>query len=468
MNKASIPSGTRDLSAFEVYNRQYIFKILREIFEKYGYQPIETPTMENLDTLQGKYGDEGDKLLYKVLNSVEAIDRYNKWKSAWDEAIERDNLPKNEITNPQVFDFMFNDKALRYDLTVPFARYVVMHQNEIKFPFKRYQIQAVFRADRPQKGRYREFFQCDADVVGSDSLIYDAEFAQIYDEAFSKLGLGVQIKINNRKVLQGIAEASDAADKFMDITIAIDKLDKIGLQGVRQELTNRGLSESQIQKIEKFFSVTGSNEEKISRTEELLDGSETGKKGCAELKAMMEFLQLSGGTKNEVVIDFTLARGLNYYTGVIYEVVSKGASLKSSIGGGGRYDDLTGVFGLKGVSGVGISFGADRIYDVMEELQLFPQSASKGTQALFCYFDQASQKYCLPLLKKLRDEGIAAEIYPSAEKMKKQLKYANDKAIPFVIVVGDNEMKSGKLAFKDMESGEQKEKTIDEIVSILK
>ena len=454
--KPTIPSGTRDFSPEEVYKRQYIFNTIHSVFEKYGYAPIETPTMENLSTLEGKYGEEGDRLLFRIINSGDPFQKI-----------------KESHGSEKISDFGFRisdltEKGLRYDLTVPFARYVVMHQNEITFPFKRYQIQPVFRADRPQKGRYREFFQCDADVVGSDSLLFDAEFAQIYDEVFSKLGLGVQIKINNRKVLQGIAEVSEATDKFMDITIAIDKLDKIGLQGVRQELTNRGLSESQIQKIEKFFTITGSNEEKLSRTEELLDGSETGEKGCAELKAMMEFLQLAGGTKNELVIDFTLARGLNYYTGVIYEVVSKGASLKSSIGGGGRYDDLTGVFGLKGVSGVGISFGADRIYDVMEELQLFPQSASKGTQALFCYFDEASQKYCLPLVKKLRDEGIAAEIYPSAEKMKKQLKYANDKAIPHVIVVGDNEMKSGKLAFKDMESGEQKEKTIDEIVSILK
>jgi len=486
--KPTIPSGTRDFSPEEVYKRQFIFNTIRSVFEKYGYAPIETPTMENLSTLEGKYGEEGDRLLFRILDSGDFFksirDQYLSGSSQnLINQLTYGNLGADDtqqvvsqLQGIQSFREMalsdliqaVSEKGLRYDLTVPFARYVVMHQNEITFPFKRYQIQPVFRADRPQKGRYREFFQCDADVVGSDSLLYDAEFAQIYDEAFAKLNVEVEIKINNRKILQGIAEVCNASEKFMDITIAIDKLDKIGLQGVRQELTNRGMSESQLQLIEKFFSISGNAETKISQALQLLSNSETGTKGCEELKAMLDFLQLSGNLKNDLIIDFTLARGLNYYTGVIYEVVAKSASLKSSVGGGGRYDDLTGVFGLKGVSGVGISFGADRIYDVMEEMKLFPATASKGTQVLFCYFDEVSQKYCLSLVKKVRDEGIAAEIYPSAEKMKKQLKYANDKKIPFVVVVGDNEMKSGKLAFKDMESGEQMEKTIDEIIQQLK
>jgi histidyl-tRNA synthetase len=459
MTKPTIPAGTRDLSPTEVYKRQYIFDTIRSVFELFGYQPVETPTMENLTTLEGKYGDEGDRLLYRVLDSGD-----------WVEGLKKKIFPDTDLlhwTTAKITRYAA-EKGLRYDLTVPFARYVVMHQHEITFPFRRYQIQPVFRADRPQRGRYREFYQCDADVVGSDSLINEAEFAQIYDRVFDQLALKVKVKINNRKILQGMAETAEAASYFTDITMAIDKLDKIGLQGVRQELTHRGLSESQLQVIEKFFSMEGNNEEKISRASQLLEGSDTGSKGCRELREMMGFIQALGGMKNELTVDFTLARGLNYYTGAIYEVVSTESSLKSSIGGGGRYDDLTGVFGLKGVSGVGISFGADRIFDVMEELKLFPQSASKGTQVLICYFDEESQQYALPLLKKLRDEKILAEIYPSVEKMKKQLKYANDKKLPYVIVVGENEMKSGRLAFKTMDSGEQREMSIEEIIAALK
>lgn len=409
--------------------------------------------MENLSTLEGKYGEEGDRLLFRILNSGDF----------WKEIGNR----KSEIENSKDALPLLAEKGLRYDLTVPFARYVVMHQNEITFPFKRYQIQSVFRADRPQRGRYREFFQCDADVVGSDSLVNEMELIQIYDEVFALLKMNVSIKLNNRKVLVGIAEAINASEKFLDLTIAIDKFDKIGMEGVKQELKKREISESQLEVIEKFFGLEGNVYEKLSEAKKLLSQSETGLKGISELEKIFEHLQVSGETKNAVEVDLTLARGLNYYTGAIIEVKPNDVKM-GSVGGGGRYDDLTGMFGLKGVSGVGISFGADRIYDVMEELKLFPASASKGTQVLFCYFDDASMNYSLPLVKKVREERIPAEIYPSAEKMKKQLKYANDKKIPFVVVVGDIEMQSGKLAFKDMESGEQTEVTIEEIIQRLK
>ncbi|MEO5673529.1 MAG: histidine--tRNA ligase [Chitinophagales bacterium] len=449
MIKPTIPSGTRDFSPEEVYKRQYIFSTVRSVFEKYGYQPIETPTMETLSTLEGKYGEEGDRLLYRVLNSGDFLKEVDK--------------PKLETRNSKLLLSEISEKGLRYDLTVPFARYVVMHQNEITFPFKRYQMQPVFRADRPQRGRYREFFQCDADVVGSDSLLNEMELIRIYDEVFTALKLNVTIKVNNRKVLAGMAESSNAIEKLIDITIAIDKLDIIGIQGVRQVLTEKGISESQLQIIERFFGLQGKFNDKLSSAKKLLSSSETGMKGIFELEKVDEYLAMSGATKNPVEVDFTLARGLNYYTGAIIEVKPNDVSM-GSLGGGGRYDDLTGMFGLKGVSGVGISFGADRIYDVMEELKLFPASAAKGTQVLFCYFDEAFQNYCLPLVKQVRDAGVAAEIYPSPEKMKKQLKYANDKKIPFVAVVGAHEMQSGKLAFKDMESGEQTGLTIDEII----
>jgi len=500
--KPTIPSGTRDFSPEEVYKRRFIFNTIRSVFEKYGYQPIETPTMENRDTLEGKYGDEGDKLLFRVLNSGDFFEKnqqefyqfismqirildqlkipLKEYLRRSKEEIESENRIREQlgIKTPELYSedtkFTFKDlipqiadKGLRYDLTVPFARYVVMHQNEITFPFKRYQIQPVYRADRPQRGRYREFFQCDADFVGSDSLVNEMELIQIYDEVFSELKMSVSIKLNNRKVLVGMAEAINASEKFLDITTAIDKFDKIGIEGVKQELMKREISGSQLEVIEKFFGLEGSPNEKLSAARNLLLQSETGLNGISELEKTFEHLASSGATKNSVEVDFTLARGLNYYTGAIIEVKPNDVKM-GSVGGGGRYDDLTGMFGLKGVSGVGISFGADRIYDVMEELKLFPASAAKGTQVLFCCFDDASMNYCLPLVKKVRDEGLAAEIYPSAEKMKKQLKYANDKKIPFVIVVGDNEMQSGKLAFKDMESGEQTAITIEEIIQRLK
>lgn len=508
MNKPTIPSGTRDFSPEEVYKRQYIFNTIRNVFEKYGYQPIETPTMENLSTLEGKYGEEGDKLLFRILNSGEyhkkIVDVFAKrisdresWREYFKVESENKNLSVSERLNR--FNAMLNtvpererlkslleetlsvfpemksadftgdisEKGLRYDLTVPFARYVVMHQNEISFPFKRYQIQSVFRADRPQRGRYREFFQCDADVVGSNSLINEMELVKIYDEVFVKLGIEVTIKINNRKILSGMAESINAMDKFMDITIAIDKLDKVGLQGVRQELTYKGLSESQLQVIEKFFSIEGAAKEKLSAAKELLKNSEAGLLGITELEKIFDYLEISGKTASAIEVDFTLARGLNYYTGAIIEVKPNNIKM-GSIGGGGRYDDLTGVFGLKGVSGVGISFGADRIYDVMEELKLFPESTQAGTKVLFVHFDEAALNYSLQLVQKVRAAGIAAEIYPSFEKIKKQMKYADDKKIPFVILIGENEMQTGKLTMKNMASGEQQSLMIDEVVVKLK
>ncbi|MBK9730548.1 MAG: histidine--tRNA ligase [Chitinophagaceae bacterium] len=455
MSKPSIPGGTRDLSPKEVFRRQYIFNTIRSVFEKYGYQPIETPTMENLSTLEGKYGEEGDRLLFRIINSG---DPFQKIKT--ENGAETISNFKFQISN-------FSEKGLRYDLTVPFARYVVMHQNEITFPFKRYQIQPVFRADRPQRGRYREFYQCDADVVGSNSLINEMELIRMYDEVFDKLGINVTIKLNNRKVLEGMAESIGAADKFIEITIAIDKLDKVGLQGVRQELTNKGLSESQIQLIEKFFSIHGNAAAKLNAAKDLLKNSETGTKGITELEKIYEYLELTGTTKADVEVDFTLARGLNYYTGAILEVKPNNIKM-GSIGGGGRYDDLTGVFGLKGVSGVGISFGADRIFDVMEELNLFPESMQQGTKVLFVHFDDESLKYAMPLVQQLRDEGIAAEIYPSIEKIKKQMKYADDKNIPFVVLIGENETQTGLLTFKNMTSGEQESLTINGVILKLK
>jgi histidyl-tRNA synthetase len=487
MNKPTIPSGTRDFSPGEVYKRQYIFNTIRTVFEKYGYQPIETPTMENLSTLEGKYGEEGDRLLFRILDSgdfLKGAQSEINWIKAFEAATGKNAeelsagvsfnwKPVKDLTWQDIgltskgLTSKISEKGLRYDLTVPFARYVVMHQNEITFPFKRYQIQVVFRADRPQRGRYREFFQCDADVVGSDSLINEMELVRIYDEVFEKLNLGVTIKINNRKVLIGMAECLGAAERFIDITTAIDKLDKIGLQGVRQELTNKGLTESQLGLIEKFFSITGEANEKLFAARELLKNSETGLKGIEELEKIFEYLEISGPTTSKVEVDFTLARGLNYYTGTIIEVKPNNVKM-GSLGGGGRYDDLTGVFGLKGVSGVGISFGADRIYDVMEELKLFPESTQAGTKILFAHFDEASLNYSLPLVQKVRAAGIAAEIYPSSEKIKKQLKYADDKKIPFVVIVGENEMKTGNLTIKNMQSGEQESLSVEKIIERLK
>jgi histidyl-tRNA synthetase len=449
--KPSIPKGTRDFTPIEVAKRQYIFGAIKKVFEKYGYQPIETPTMENLSTLEGKYGEEGDKLLFRILNSGEIYDA----------------LSKTTVNNNGDVIKALSEKGLRYDLTVPFARFVVMHQNDITFPFKRYQIQPVWRADRPQRGRYREFYQCDADVVGSDSLVYEMELVKIYDEVFGLLGIPVAIKLNNRKVLSGMAESIGAQQQFMDITIAIDKLDKIGQQGVRQELNTKGITESQMQVIEKFFAIKGTPGEMISKAKELLSDSPTGLKGLNELETVLNYLQLSGSLKQKLEIDFSLARGLNYYTGAIIEVKPTNVQM-GSLGGGGRYDDLTGMFGLKGISGVGVSFGADRIYDVLEELKLFPESAISTTKVLFVTFDDAALQYALPLLQQVRAEGISSEIYPSPDKLKKQMKYANDKQIPFVIVIGEDEVKSGKLSFKNMTSGEQELLDINEIIQRLK
>ena len=455
--KPSIPSGTRDFNPETVAKRRYIFEAIKTVFDKYCYQPIETPSFENLSTLTGKYGDEGDQLLFKILNSRlhDSKDK-EKIKSDFDKMLEQSFNSEN-----------ISERALRYDLTVPFARYVVMHQNEITFPFRRYQMQPVWRADRPQKGRYREFWQCDADVIGSDSLIFEMELVRIYDEVFSKLKLPVAIHLNNRKILSGIAEAMNATDKFMDITIAIDKFDKVGLQGVRQDLHNKGISESQMQVLERFFSLTGIEIEKLEKAGVLMGDSEIGKLGIQELKNVLNYLSLSGTTNSEIKIDFTLARGLNYYTGAIIEVKPVTVQM-GSLGGGGRYDNLTSMFGLDGVSGVGISFGADRMYDVLEDLKLFPEESLKTTQVLFVCFDEKGIEFALPLAQQFRNENISTELYPSAEKLKKQMKYANDKKIPFVIVIGDEEMKSGKLAFKNMNSGEQRLLSSDEIISELK
>lgn len=452
--KPSIPKGTRDFSPAEMARRSFIFDTIRGVFQKFGYQPIETPSMENLSTLTGKYGDEGDQLIFKLLNSGDFLDKINP-----------DELAK---ASSKSLTSKISEKALRYDLTVPFARYVVMHQNEISFPFKRYQIQPVWRADRPQKGRYREFFQCDADVVGSDSLLNEAEFVLIYDEALSKLGLkNFTIKINNRKILQGFAELTGKPELFPIMTVAIDKLDKIGDEGVLKELSEKGFTEKDLQVVSLLIKGNvqdGDFQSKITKLKQVLDSSETGKKGIEELEAVFSYLACFNLHNAKVELDLALARGLNYYTGAIFEVKANEGTLKSSIGGGGRYDDLTGMFGLKGLTGAGISFGADRIYDVMEELNLFPASLEHSTKLLFTNFDKAAEKYTLPLLQQLRDAGISSEIYPAQAKLQKQLKYANEKQIPFVALVGSEEIISGKLTLKDMASGEQEQLTPEEII----
>lgn len=497
MSKPTIPSGMRDFSPTDVVKRQYIFNTIRSVFEKYGYQPIETPTMENLSTLEGKYGEEGDRLLFRIIDSGDFFsnihnNEFEKKITEIDSSIgmKEDEKRKwstehREVTaefdfnlKVAMFDFQIqmlkarrlilatkeiSKKGLRYDLTVPFARYVVMHQHEITFPFKRYQVQPVFRADRPQRGRYREFYQCDADVVGSDSLINEMELIRMYDEVFDRLGIQVIIKLNNRKILAGMAERADAMDKFTDITLAIDKLDKIGLQGVRQELIKKELTESQLQLIEKFFTIRGTARQMIEAASDMLQQSATGMKGVEELQKIYQYLELSGPTKAEVVIDFSLARGLNYYTGAILEVAPLNIRM-GSIGGGGRYDDLTGIFGLKGVSGVGISFGADRIFDVMEELKLFPETVQAGTKVLFVHLDEASLLYALPFVQQVRAEGIAAELYPATDKIKKQMKYAGDKDIPFVVLIGENERTTGKLTLRHMKSGEQEALSVGDVI----
>lgn len=431
--------------------RNYIFDTIREVYALYGFQQIETPAMETLQTLMGKYGEEGDKLLFKVLNSGDFMGKLTD-----QELQERNSLH---------LAAKLCEKGLRYDLTVPFARYVVMHRDELQLPFKRYQIQPVWRADRPQKGRYREFYQCDADVVGSDSLLNEVELMQIVDTVFTRFGIRVQIKINNRKILTGIAEVIGAADKIVDITVAIDKLDKIGIDNVNAELREDGLSEDQIAKLQPIISLSGTNEEKLKTIAQVLDGSETGKKGVEETEYILSILH-AVGLKNEIQLDLTLARGLNYYTGAIFEVKALDVEM-GSITGGGRYDNLTGIFGMPGLSGVGISFGADRIYDVLNTLDLYPKDSMSTTQILFINFGEKETAYCLPIINKVRKEGIHAEIYPDAAKMKKQMSYANAKQIPFVALAGENEMKEGKITLKNMETGEQQLVTPEELIGRL-
>ena len=454
--KPSLPQGTRDFGADTVRKRNYIFNTIRDVFDLYGFQPLETPAMENLETLMGKYGEEGDKLIFKVLNNV--LDNPSKEaqiRADFEKILEGKN--NKGIT----------ERALRYDLTIPFARYVAMNHGQLTFPYKRYQMQPVWRADRPQKGRYREFYQCDADVVGSDSLLNEAEFVLIYDEALSALGLDdFTIKINNRKILSGIAEVIDKADNIIDLTVAIDKLDKIGLDGVIKELLEKGFTEHDIEKLRPVILLQGSNEEKLESLRKALKHSEIGLKGCDEIEEIFNYLTHLHATKATLELDITLARGLNYYTGAIFEVKTNQAAM-GSIGGGGRYDDLTGMFGLKGITGCGISFGADRIYDVLEELKLFPETAVQTTQVLICCFDKHGEKYALPFLQELRGRNISAELYPAGAKMKKQLDYANNKQIPYVVVIGSDEMESGLLTLKNMHTGDQEKLSTEMIVAML-
>ncbi|WP_439181547.1 histidine--tRNA ligase [Carboxylicivirga taeanensis] len=449
--KPSIPKGTRDFSPVEMVKRNYIFDTVKGVFQKYGYLPIETPAMENLSTLLGKYGEEGDKLLFKILNSGD----YLKKADAGLLAEKASNKVMSQIS----------EKGLRYDLTVPFARFVVQHQNEISFPFKRYQIQPVWRADRPQKGRYREFFQCDVDVVGSNSLLNEVELIQIVDEVYRLLNINVVLKLNNRKILSGIAEIIDASDKIVDITVAIDKLDKIGLEKVNEELASKGLSTEAIDTIQPIIMLSGSNREKVAKLREVLGSSEIGLKGVDELEVVLDYLDVLQ-LDLEVELDLTLARGLNYYTGAIFEVKAKDVAI-GSITGGGRYDDLTGIFGLKDVSGVGISFGADRIYDVMNQLELFPKADGAKTRAMFVNFGGEDELYALQMLNEVRKAGINAELFPDAVKMKKQMNYANKKEIPFVLLAGEEERNAKTITVKNMESGEQSQLTVDELIKVI-
>lgn len=450
--KPSIPKGTRDFGPVEMAKRNYIFDTIKEVYALYGFQQIETPAMETLQTLMGKYGEEGDKLLFKILNSGDYMNKVS------DEDLHSLNSLKLAAK--------LCEKGLRYDLTVPFARYVVQHREELQLPFKRYQIQPVWRADRPQKGRYREFYQCDADVVGSDSLLNEVELMQIVDTVFTKFGVRVCIKINNRKILTGIAEVIGEAEKIVDITVAIDKLDKIGLEKVNEELRNDGISEEAIEKLQPIISLSGSNEEKLEVISQVLAGSETGLKGVEETRFILDTLK-AVGLNNEIELDLTLARGLNYYTGAIFEVKALNTPM-GSITGGGRYDNLTGIFGLPGLSGVGISFGADRIYDVLNALDLYPKEAVNSTQVLFINFGETETAYCLPIVGKLRQAGIRSEIFPDKAKMKKQMSYANAKNIPFVVLAGENEMAAGKVTLKNMESGEQTLVTVEELIATVK
>ncbi len=448
MQKPSIPKGTRDFSPEEMAKRNYIFNTIREVYHLYGFQQIETPAMENLSTLMGKYGEEGDKLLFKILNSGDCFS-----------GITEEELAEK---NPVKFAAKACEKGLRYDLTVPFARFVVQHRNEITFPFKRYQIQPVWRADRPQKGRYREFYQCDGDVVGSDSLINEVELIQIMDEVFHRFGIRVCIKMNNRKILSGIAEILGAADKIVDITVAIDKLDKIGLDKVNDELRSKGLSDEAIEKLQPVIMLSGTNREKIASLKEVLATSETGLKGIEEMEFILDRIE-KFTLRAELELDLTLARGLNYYTGAIFEVKALDVQI-GSITGGGRYDNLTGVFGMDGVSGVGISFGADRIYDVLNQLDLYPKDALQTTQLLFVNFGATEEAYLLPLVAKVRAAGIRTELYPEYAKMKKQMGYADTKKIPFVAIVGETEMAEGKINLKNMITGEQSLLSLEELI----
>lgn len=450
--KPTIPKGTRDFSPLEMSKRNYIFNTIKSVYSLYGFKQIETPAMETLQTLLGKYGEEGDKLLFKILNSGDYLNKIDK------EALLEGNSLK--------LSSKLCEKGLRYDLTVPFARFVVMHRDELQMPFKRYQIQPVWRADRPQKGRYREFYQCDADIVGSNSLMNEVELMQIIDTVFTRFGIKVLIKINNRKILSGIAEYINEADKIVDITVAIDKLDKIGLDNVNAELAADGLSSEAIEKLQPIITLSGTNEEKLATMSNILKGSEAGMKGVEELNYILNMLKQCG-LNNEVEFDLTLARGLNYYTGAIFEVKACDVQI-GSITGGGRYDNLTGIFGMPGISGVGISFGADRIYDVLNTLDLYPENAMSNTQLLFINFGEKETAYCMPIAAKAREAGVATEIYPDAVKMKKQMSYANSNGVRFVAMAGENEINEQKITLKDMTTGEQSLVTIDELIEKVK
>lgn len=448
--KPAIPKGTRDFLPLEVARRNYIFDTIKQSFRNFGFLPIETPSFELSQTLMGKYGEEGDRLIFRILNSGE------KQKKADLQALEEGNLAR--------FANSLSEKALRYDLTVPFARFVVQHQNDLSFPFKRYQIQPVWRADRPQHGRYQEFYQCDADVVGSDSLLYEIDFVQLFDEVLTNLGLpAFTIHINNRKILSGIAEVSGESDRLIDITVALDKLDKIGEEGVIKELQEKGVAESSIEKIKPLLTLSGSTKERIEIMKNYLVSSEIGLKGIEELVFVLDTVNKLGVERANIVFDVTLARGLNYYTGAIFEVKADGVKM-GSICGGGRYDDLTGLFGMPNMSGVGISFGADRIYDVLKELELFPKEVGQGLEVLFVNFGETEQAHCLPLVKDIRKNGISCEIYPTKAKMQKQMKYANDIQVKYVAIVGENEMENDIIQLKNMETGEQEEVSVEELI----
>ena len=449
MNKPSIPKGTRDFSPAEMAKRNYIFDTIKDVYALYGYQQIETPSMETLQTLMGKYGEEGDKLLFKILNSGDFIGK----------------VPAEEFVSDNVLKLAAKicEKGLRYDLTVPFARYVVMHRDELQMPFKRYQIQPVWRADRPQKGRYREFYQCDADVVGSDSLLNEVELVQIMDTVFTKFGINVQIKLNNRKILAGIAEYIGQPDKIVDITVAIDKLDKIGVEAVNAEMLANGICQDAVDKLQPILTMSGTNVEKLETIAQTIATSEIGMKGVEETRFILEKIE-AVGLKNELQLDLTLARGLNYYTGAIFEVKAKDVAI-GSITGGGRYDNLTGIFGMPGLSGVGISFGADRIYDVLNTLNLYPQNATQGTEVLFINFGETESDYCLPIASQVRAAGISVELYPDCVKMKKQMAYANAKGIPFVVLAGESEINQGKVTLKNMLTGDQQLVSAEELIA---